>query len=175
MRPSHKNNKQEIEKLLAKLKDDNSVIQNFIDVEVLEDYWDSIALKETNPKTLTKLRQEVEQELVIFAVVLRGVHLSTTKTLNEPDWMKSGQKKRETFLTQLFQSIKSMNTSVLTQLEHITQRPLAYYQGLYMKWKIAKKREADGPKSIKTKGALSQKFKRVLKALADLAKTSEKN
>lgn len=174
MRPSHHNNKQNIERLLAKLKSDHSVIQNFIDTEVLEDYWSSIALQETNPKEFKLIRQAVEQELVIFAVVLRGVYLSTAKTLTEPDFMKSGQKKRETFLTQLFQSIKHMDTSVLTQLEHIAQHPLSYYQGLYMKWKIAKKRENDAPKSIKTKGTLSQKFKLVLEALVNLAEISER-
>ena len=162
-----------IEQCIFHLKQDNSVIQNFLDIETLEEYWYSIELEETDISEYKAKRQAVEEEIILFVKMLRGLFISFHKDLDEPDWMKMGHKDRDDFIPEFFQQLKKLDPKLVSTLESISGKNLLHYKNLFVQWKIARKRELDAPIIVKQKTKQARILKKLLEELIELSRASE--
>lgn len=172
MNTSYLSIKKSIEANIQYLQNDTSVIQNFIDVETLEEFWNAIELDETDPKEFRRKRQEIEDEIHLFTRIIRGMYLEVQKTHKEPDWLKSGHKEKEVFFMEFFKHIKELGPKTLDQAAQITQKSISDYRDLFMQWKIAKKRELDAQSIITQKMKQARSLKKTLEKLLELSKAT---
>lgn len=175
MNISHHNIEAVITECLRFLKNDGSVIHNFIDIETLEEYWTSLHTEEFSVKDFKEKRQSIEEDILIFIKMVRGLFLSVYPEQTEPNWLKTGHKNRDEAISHFFQELKKQDTKFLNTLEFLTKKNIQEYRNLFVQWKIARKKELDAPASFERKHKQSRILKKLLENIVELSRDSQED